>query len=298
MREAEALLELEKLDDSGIYSSLSDSTRNRVEELIAKALEIRPGDDAATRLKKRLGFPAELILDVRGIRLELVLIRPGRFLMGSPVSEKMRWEDEIQHEVVISRPFYMSRYEVTQKLYEKVMGTNPSGFKGADNPVENVSWHDAMAFCSEAGLAAGRPLRLPTEAEWEYACRAGTQTPFYTGETIGTDLANYDGRDIYGEGRKGRFRKRTTPVGSFKPNPWGLYDMHGNVWEWCLDWYGRYPEGRVEDPKGAERGDCRVLRGGSWSNVPRYCRSATRYWISPNSRDLNVGFRVVADVEL
>ncbi|MCX7804887.1 MAG: SUMF1/EgtB/PvdO family nonheme iron enzyme [Planctomycetota bacterium] len=295
MAEAERLLLGEPRDEFGFYSALGDSLRERVGKLVALALEARPGDAAALRIRNSLGFPKEIVLDIRGVRVEMVLIPPGRFLMGSPLAEKARWEDEIQHEVTITRPFYIARHLVTQQLYAKVMGANPSGFKGNAHPVENVRWDEAMEFCREASLAAGRPLRLPTEAEWEYACRAGTKTPFYTGETLEADQANFDAREPYGSGRKGKFRKRTTPAGSFKPNPWGLYDMHGNVWEWCSDWYGPYPAGAVADPKGAESGDCRVLRGGSWANIARYCRSATRHWIAPDSRDVNTGFRLAAD---
>ena len=123
-----------------------------------------------------------------------------------------------------------------------------------------------------------KSYRLPTEAEWEYACRAGTTTPFHFGETISTDQANYNGNFTYGNGKKGVYRKKTTPVGSFPANAWGLYDMHGNVWQWCQDWYGDYPQKDVVDPQGPEKGEYRVLRGGSWSNDPRYCRSAYRLW--------------------
>jgi formylglycine-generating enzyme required for sulfatase activity len=161
------------------------------------------------------------------------------------------------------------------------MGNNPSNFKlGAQHPVETVSWDDAKAFTKKL-TAMNNGLykfRLPTEAEWEYACRAGTTTPFYFGETISTDQANYDGNYVYGPGREGEYRKKTTPVGSFPPNDFGLYDMHGNVWEWCEDWYGEeyYKHSPRDNPKGPETGELRVLRGGSWLNFPRALRCALR----------------------
>jgi formylglycine-generating enzyme required for sulfatase activity len=168
------------------------------------------------------------------------------------------------------------------------MGNSPSNFKGSDRlPVEEVSWND----CQEFFRKAGGGLRLPTEAEWEYACRAGTTTPFNTGETISTDEANYERSYLDGIGRKGG----TVEVGSFRANAWGVFDMHGNVWEWCSDWYGPYPSGLVTDPTGAASGAKRVLRGGSWHLNPRKCRSALRGRDAPDNRNDNFGLRVALD---
>jgi len=240
-----------------------------------------------------------LTLDLgKGVTMKLALIPAGKFLMGSPPGESDRNDEEgPQHEVTISKPFYMGIHEVTQEQYKAVMGANPSYIKGASNPVELVIWEDAVEFCNKLSAKTGKTVRLPTEAEWEYACRAGTTTPFHTGETISTDEANYDGSYVYGSGRKGKDRQKTVPVGSFKPNAFGLYDMHGNVWEWCSDWYDKnyYRKAPRVDPQGPVSGSRRVLRGGSESDLPRDCRSAFRGWYlplpGPRLGDLT-GFRV------
>jgi len=248
------------------------------------------------------------------VTLELVRIPAGKFLMGSPESEgenktagpdgeTMDWPgrfpNETQHEVTISKPFWMGIHEVTQAQYEAVMGKNPSRFKdekdSARRPVEQVSWHDAVEFCGKLSEKTGRKVRLPTEAEWEYACRAGTATAFKTGDTISTDQANYHGEFTYGSGVKGVFRGETTAVGSFPANVWGLYDMHGNVWEWVADWYGEYPAGAVTDPQGPAEGQHRVLRGGSWSSHPQHCRSARRGRVAPALGTNRLGFRIALD---
>src|ERR1019366_4179276 len=185
-------------------------------------------------------------------------------------------------------------YTVTQEQWREIMGSNPAHFKGEKNlPVEMVSWNDCQDFIKKLREKDKKAYRLPTEAGWEYACRAGTTTPFYFGETISTDQANYNGNFTYGEGKKGVYRENTTPVGSFPTNAWGLHDMHGNVWEWCQDWFGDYPQKDVVDPQGAEKGKYRVLRGGSWFFIPRYCRSALRHSYGPGVRYYIYGFRVV-----
>ena len=227
----------------------------------------------------------------------MVYIPGGSFLMGSPKTEEGRFDIEgPQHRVEIA-PFYMGRYPVTQAQYQAVMGENPSRFKGENNPVERVSWHKAKEFCQKLSEQTGKTYRLPSEAEWEYACRAGTTTPFYFGETISTDQANYDGSRTYGNGKKGVFRGKTTPVGSFPPNAFGLYDMHGNVLEWCEDvWHDNY-EGAPDDGRPWLTGgdpSSRMLRGGSWDNYPRYCRCAVRLRVDPDYGDDIVGFRVVS----
>jgi formylglycine-generating enzyme required for sulfatase activity len=207
--------------------------------------------------------------------MNLVHIRPGKFMIG---------EEQERHEVALSKPFYMGVTEVTQAQYEAVMGTNPSYFKGATNPVEMVSWNGATEFCKKLSEKTRQTVRLPTEAEWEYACRAGTQTAFSFGDAPSA-LGDY----AWWDGNSG---KTTHPVGQKKPNSWGLYDMHGNVWELCADWYGEYPEDPVTDPSGPATGDRRVLRGGAWDlNVTGGLRCACRGNGAPSSRGNYVGFR-------
>jgi len=229
----------------------------------------------------------------QGIRQAFRWIPPGKFSMGSPEHEPERWNDENQHEVVLTRGFWLADTACTQALWQAVMGSNPSGFRGEERPVENVSWQDAVAFIDK--LNGQRPelaLRLPTEAEWEYACRAGTATPFSFGETITTDQVNFNGNFPYANGQKGRYRRETVPVRDLPANDWGLYQMHGNVWEWCRDWYGADPSGPVVDPTGPESGQKRVLRGGSWFYYGRLVRSAARYMYDPSARDDLIGFRL------
>ena len=232
------------------------------------------------------------------IGMKFVWIKPGSFVMGSPKEEKERTSNETQHKVTLTKGFYMGVYTVTQEQYETVMGKNPSFFKGEKNlPVENVSWDDCQAFIKKLREKDKKPYRLPTEAEWEYSCRAGTTTPFHFGETISTDQANYIGTATYGNGKKVVYREKTTPVGSFPANAWGLHDMHGNVWQWCQDWHGEYPKNDVVDPKGPENGKDRVLRGGSWRFYPLFCRSAFRYGDEPGNRSFYYGLRVCFSVE-
>jgi len=231
--------------------------------------------------------------DVRKLE-RFVLIKGGTFMMGSPSSEVKRINSETQYKETLSS-FYMSKYEITQAEYEAVMGKNPSAFKGADLPVNQTNWYDAIEYCNKRSLKDGlspaytingknvtwdkkaNGYRLPTEVEWEYACRAGTTTPFNTGNNITTDQANYNGDSPYNNNAKGKYRKMTTAVGSFKPNAWGLYDMHGNVSEWCWDWHG----------------SLRVFRGGSWFSPAENLRSAFRDSLTPSSRVNSLGFRIV-----
>jgi formylglycine-generating enzyme required for sulfatase activity len=248
-------------------------------------------DEAGRRqaqVAARLGLPVETEVDLGGgVKLELVLVPAGRFKMGSPVTEKDRADDEKQHWVMITRPFYLGKHEVTQELWEKVMGANPSYFKGAKNPVETVSWDDCQEFLKKANSLGKGQCRLPTEAEWEWACRAGTRTRFCSGDADDA-LADYAWLDANSS-------NTTHPVGEKKPNAWGLHDLHGNAWEWCADWYGEYPGGRMpaQDPGGPATGSGRVLRGGSWFNYPRSCRSADRGRGDPAVRNENLGLRVV-----
>ncbi|MFT5200462.1 MAG: sulfatase modifying factor 1, partial [Planctomycetota bacterium] len=222
----------------------------------------------------------------------------GEFMMGSPASESDRGGDETQHRVKLTRPIYVGKYELTQAEWERVMGSNPSRFSkaGLDAPVEQVSWEDCLSFlrklCAREGVPDGT-YRLLTEAEWEYACRAGTTTPFCYGSDLDSSKANFDGNNPYGSGSKGVYRETTLRVGSFKPNSWGLYDMHGNVYEWCSDWSGNYPSGNAVDPSGPESGEYRVFRGGSWFTYGRDCRAADRDGNTPSFRYSYLGFRLV-----
>lgn len=225
--------------------------------------------------------------------MKFAWILPGTFLMGSPKEEEGRGGDEIQHKVTLTKGFFMSVHLGTQKQWQTVMGSNPSEFKGDKNlPVEQVSWNDCQEFIKKLQGRDQKPYRLPSEAEWEYACRAGTTTPYYFGETISTDQANYDGNYTYGKGKKGEYREKTTPVGTFPANAWGLHDTHGNLWEWCQNWYGDYLKNEVVDPQEGESEDYRVLRGGSWFFDPERCRSARRRYVRPGVREGIVGFRL------
>ena len=227
------------------------------------------------------------------IGIKFLWIPPGNFVMGSPANEAGRKKHETQHKVTLTKGYYMGVYTVTQKQWKEIMGNNPSWFKGEKNlPVEMVSWDDCQDFIKKLREKNKKPYRLPTEAEWEYACRAGTITPFHFGETISTDQANYNGEGVYGNGKIGVFWKETTPVGSFPANAWGLHDMHGNVWQWCDDWLGDYPQKDVVDPQGPEKGERRVLRGGSWLRSPENCRSAYRQWLEPGLRSRHFGLRI------
>ena len=251
---------------------------------------------------------------------QMVWIPPGTFVMGSPTSEAQRGSDETQHTVTLTQGFYMGKYAVTQGEYLALMGSNPSYFTTTDayggpippdlnRPVETVGWDDATSYCAHltqqeqavGRLPTGWVYRLPTESEWEYACRAGTTTAFNFGSGIHGGMANfwdcfeYDAAigDIYVPSPAVAWLPRTTTVGSYAPNAWGLHDMHGNVFEWCRDWYGTYPTGSVIDPQGAPSGSYRVIRGGGWNYGGRGCRSAYRYGGGPSAGYYSVGFRVV-----
>jgi formylglycine-generating enzyme required for sulfatase activity len=231
-----------------------------------------------------------------GVTLEMVYIPGGTFTMGSPESEENRSRDEgPQHQVEIS-PFYLGKYPVTQAQYEAIMGNNPSNLQGKNRPVESVTWHNAVKFCQKLSQKTGKTYSLPSEAEWEYACRAGTTTPFHFGEILTPGLANYDGNYVYASGPRGVYREQTTEVGSFPPNAFGLYDMHGNVWEWCQDvWHDNY-NGAPTDGSAWESGgysSLRVQRGGSWNSSPRFSRSDYRNRTDANNFSYCVGFRVV-----
>lgn len=258
-----------------------------------------------------------------GVELDMVLIPGGSFLMGSPEDELGRSDNESPEHLVNIQPFFMGKYPITQAQWQAVavlpqvdrqLDPDPSYFKGSERPVEKISWYDAVEFCDRLSHQTKRKYRLPSEAEWEYACRAGTTTPFHFGETITTDLANYRGTDnqeykrsgSYGDGPQGIYRKETVPVGSFKvANAFGLFDMHGNVWEWCTDYWHENYEGAPDDGNSwfdhqNENDDkyqnYRVLRGGSWDPYPVYCRSAYRDTYIMSSRDNDIGFRVTCTI--
>lgn len=237
--------------------------------------------------------PAEWTEPTTGI--ELVRVPAGSYLMGSPVTEAGRETRERQHRVKISQPFYIGATEVTQRQWQRVTGENPSWFTacGLDCPVERVDWHQAQAFVARLTHLSGHPFRLPTEAEWEYACRAGTTTPFSTGPNLTTDQANYDGAGSYNGAPPGLFRHSTTPVRTFPPNHLGLYDMHGNLWEWTQDWYCPYPPGESVDPQGKCSTAFKVIRGGSWYFDANSARCALRYTHRPQDSGFSIGFRVV-----
>jgi len=295
--------------------------------IISVAASVRAGADVPSwanvspeqlAAAKRLGVPVAF---ENSVGMRFVLIPAGTFMMGSrdSAAEVARrcampnaqagwfYDEHPRHTVTLSRAFYVSIHEVTQGGYEAVTNPNPKnadkkisdeypdGFQGPSQPVVNVSWDKAEKFCkalSALEAEKGRPYSLPTEAQWEYACRAGTSTPFSFGETISTHQANYHGGYTYGDGRKGRYCEKTLPVGSLAPNSWGLYDMHGNVSEWCADRYGDYAAAAETDPVGPEEGNQRVLRGGSWRSYPGACRSAFRLRNEGRASSFNVGFRV------
>jgi formylglycine-generating enzyme required for sulfatase activity len=246
---------------------------------------------------------------VNSIGMKLVLIPAGEFIMGSPEQETNRVANEgPPHKVKITRAFYMGAYQVKQSEYEKIMRDTPSYVVDSpDNPVEQLSWEQALEFCKKLSKSAkekkaGREYRLPTEAEWEYACRAGTTTAFHYGPSLSSKQANFDGKRPYGGGEKGPTKRGAVKVGSYAPNAWGLYDMHGNLWEWCLDGLRTYTPEPAKDPKGPEPAEDlpepkgfepAALRGGSWDSWGSHCRSAVRYSGAPTEATSSKGFRVV-----
>ena len=228
-----------------------------------------------------------------GIKLEMMLIPAGNFMMGSPVSEKGRSDDETQHEVTLTKPYYMGKDAVTQEQWEAVVGDNPSDIKGAKYPVTDVSWEDCQEFIQKLNAVTKGGYRLPTEAEWEYACRAGTKTAYSFGDELTPFDANYRDSSI-------GVRENVFPKGRYKPNAFGLYNMHGNVKEWCEDWFGKYPTKPVKDPKGPTNGEYRILRGGSYDYFESDARSSVRYVDSPTNHDDDYegvrGFRLVRTI--
>lgn len=312
-------LETAKIEDP--IPEPSPSLKIKLREFSFVAVTVnRQGQIINSQAQKAQDFLEDL---GNNIILEMVSIPGGTFLMGSPQEEGSDHEKP-QHQVTVSA-FLMGKYPITQAQWKRVanlpkvgrdLKPDPSYFKGDLRPVENVNWYDAVEFCARLYQYTGTPYRLPSEAEWEYACRAGTTSPFYFGETITSQLANYDGSKIYASEPQGQYRQQTNPVGEFSPNAFGLYDLHGNVWEWCADpWHDTYARapgvGRVWDNQNDNRyqvynvenlvkllldGRTRCLRGGSWFKNPDSCRSANRLRYSPGYSNYSYGFRVASCV--
>jgi sulfatase modifying factor 1 len=283
-----ALPNLKALAFTNVDIPADDLERLR-REMPGVTIDFKPPTD-----QERAKLIGELFTFTNGSGMKFAWVPPGSFLMGSPTEEKERKRDEARHKVTLTKGFYLGVHPVTQEQWTKLMGKNPSKFRDGKNlPVEQVNWNECREFIEKLREQdKGRPYRLPTEAEWEYACRAGTTTPFSFGETISTDLANYNGNYSYGDGKKGVYREKTVPVVSFRANAWGLHDMHGNVSQWCQDFYAEeYPKGDAIDPLG-ETGENRVIRGGSWIDNPLECRSAYRGGCKPVLRHSLIGFRI------
>ena len=263
----------------------------------------RPPDWASGHGQDEYGYFAEFSV-VTGpqywefITQRMRWIPPGTFQMGAAKGEPTFIDKETQHHVTLSSGYWLADTACTQELWEAVMGSNPSNFKDAKRmlrPVERVSFDDVSEFLEKLNQRVPHGmLTLPKEAQWEYACRAGAATAFSFGDTISTDQVNFDGNYPYGDSPKGEYRRETVEVKSLPSNLWGLYEMHGNVWEWCSDWYGEYSPAPQVDPTGPPMGSLRVMRGGSWSSSARSVRSACRYWHDPGIRILNLGFRLLS----
>lgn len=254
--------------------------------------------EAQLRQRKAVekGLPLEVKFKKTGIVFRL--IPAGKFTLGSDNNEKKRDDEEVAHEVTISKKFYIGKFEITQSQWRKVMGVNPSHFKeaGENAPVENISWEDCRVFIEKLEILEGLKrgsVNLPTEAQWEYTCRAGTKTATYYGDFLSYDQANFYGAKPYESGNKGSFIEEPCAVGSYKPNSWGVYDMHGNVTEWCADWYGDYKDEDIIDPKGPKSGTSRVARGGYFMAYGEDCRSARRSSYNPTSGNASRGLRLI-----
>ena len=280
--------ESRKTEDEGRFERESRDERKAIAAVEEDARQ-KAAAEEATRKAEEKQMPkqgeVEVLMLPGGATMEMIYVEPCEFIIGSPPSEKGRIDSEVQHRVTLTKGYWLGKYEVTQRQWKSVMGRNPSRFQGDDRPVEGVSWEDCQEFIQKVNAAAmrqfGDAARLPNEAEWEYACRAGSDGP-YAGNGKLDDMGWYDGNSGRG----------TNPVGQKFVNAWGFHDMHGNVWEWCGDFYGNYPNGEVTDPSGPASGDGRVLRGGSWDDIARFCRSAYRFRSNPGFRYDNYGFRL------
>ncbi len=276
LQDFQKLLELRDQDIAPIEASLNPQPKAKTETEPQVTESVPDSKPIVENQTENLG---------NDVTLDMVYIPDGTFMMGSPEHEG-RDSEKPQHEVTVS-PFFMGKYPITQAQYQQVMGENPSNFKGDDRPVELVSWDDAVEFCQRLSQQTGAEYRLPTEAEWEYAARAGTTTKYYFGDDLTSDLANYDSNV-----------DQTTAVGKYPPNAFGLYDMHGNVWEWCQDdWHDSYKNAPTDGSAWlTEFSSIKVIRGGSWGYNPYYCCSATRDIVTRDNRFFNIGFRVVCVV--
>ena len=255
--------------------------QEKEEPAVEKVTSVSNEKDITKEPTKKESSGKEEITDLgKDVKLEMILIPAGKFVMGSPESEKGRSKGETQHEVTLTKPFYMGKYEVTQEQWEAVMVNNRSFYRGPKLPVTSVSWENCQEFIKKLNAKTSGGYRLPTEAEWEYSCRAGTTTAYSYGDSITKNDSNVEGLS-------------TKVVGSYKPNAFGLYDMHGNVWEWCEDWKVDYPKEAVIDPKGPEAGKNRVLRGGSFTGVGMHSRSANWFDNLPSTWNIDyLGFRL------
>jgi len=284
---------------------------------------IQPG--CATNRASQLTKDSHPVIRSSSTGMQLVAVEAGTFAMGSPPDEPERENNETQHQVTLTRPFYVGVYEVTQGEFTHVMGFNPSTVRGSDRlPVETVTWFDAVSFCNRLSkldgleaaymvsniemegphitnavvrwISSSAGYRLPTEAEWEFACRAGTRTPFSFGDTVTSDQANFDGLTPYNGGARGQFRKRTLEVDAFPANAFGLYQMSGNVFEWVWDYYAQYPTDPQRDPIGPEDGTLRVRRGGAYGSPGGHMRSAVRHGVPPRIPFFHMGFRAARSI--
>ncbi|MEG4505884.1 formylglycine-generating enzyme family protein [Microcoleus sp. F6_B4] len=284
------------------YSLLKDRDEPNIKQQLQKYFRTFDFDvitvDAEGKENSRRRHYAHFFSQYLGkkVVLEMVYIPGGTFMMGSPATEEGRDSCESPQHPVTVPAFFAGKYPITQAQWQAVMGkgNNPSSFKGEKRPVENVSWNLAVKFCGKLSQKTGKPYRLLSEAEWEYACRASTTTPFHFGETITANLVNYHANSPYANAPKGLYRRERTDVGSFPPNAFGLYEIHGNVWEWCSDRWHRNYNGSPTDGSSWASGTsyCRVQRGGSWLNNAVDCRSAHRHWDFAGGGDSSIGFRV------
>jgi sulfatase modifying factor 1 len=294
--------ELEELVEKYPPDVIASKTYSEAQRAFSRVTEGRPRGDETPAEEWSFSFagqePGNLrVIAIQGVSYRFRWAPPGSFMMGSPETEQGRDNDEIFRQVTLSQGFWILETEVTQSMWKSIMGNNPSSFKGADLPVESVSWSDSQGFVAalnDLGLApAGARFALPTEAQWEYACRAGTTSPFSWGDSLNGDQANCNGEAPYGTDVKGKYLGKTAPFGSYAANPWGIFDMHGNLWEWCEDWMGPYPSGDATDPSGPASGAYRVIRGGCWNDAALRCRSAFRNDAGVDGRSDVVGFRIV-----
>ena len=259
-----------------------NNTNDAQDAFLEPPFDFNQAQEEQQSLAKTLGLAVETTVDLgRGVNLAMILIPQGKFIMGSPLSEPGHKDDELQHQVVFSRPYFIGKYEVTQEQWEAVMGDNPSQTKGAKLPVTNISWNDCQNFISKLNAKTESNYRFPTEAEWEFACRSGAKSAYSVGDKITKNDANYE-----------NVKAGVKPVGSYKPNAFGLYDMHGNVWEFCSDWYGAYAAGKSIDPMGVNNGRDHVLRGGSYFVDGLLLRSSTRDLVAPDFHNVVIGLRL------